>query len=129
MHATAGWVLKRLPVPNSPIHPIAWKGCSPKFAKRMRREVPKLGHVSCKATVALALEGYDTHVSIRVRRCRCPIGKEIMSAPPATRQPAPRSALRRLVARHPVAAFLAMAYTFICIVALPPVRAHTDFLP
>jgi len=54
---------------------------------------------------------------------------EIMSAPPATRQPAPRSALRRLVARHPVAAFLVMAYTFICIVALPPVRAHTDILP
>src|SRR5215204_4014145 len=54
---------------------------------------------------------------------------EIMSAPPAMRQPAPRSALRRLVARHPVAAFLVMAYTFICIVALPPVRAHTDILP
>jgi membrane protease YdiL (CAAX protease family) len=52
-----------------------------------------------------------------------------MSAPPATRQPAPRSALRRLVARHPVAAFLVMAYTFICLVALPPVRAHTDILP
>ena len=34
-----------------------------------------------------------------------------MSAPPATRQPAPRSALRRLVARHPVAAFLIMVYT------------------
>src|SRR5215203_5637929 len=74
---------------------------------------------------------YDTHVSITVGRCRCLIGREgeIMSAPPATRQPAPRSALRRLVARHPVAAFLVMAYTFICIVALPPVRAHTDILP
>src|SRR5215208_3469279 len=54
---------------------------------------------------------------------------EIMSAPPAMRQPAPRSALRRLVARHPVAAFLVMAYTFICLVALPPVRTHTDILP
>jgi membrane protease YdiL (CAAX protease family) len=44
-------------------------------------------------------------------------------------RPAPRSALRRLVARHPVAAFLVMAYTFICLVALPPVRTHTDILP
>ena len=52
-----------------------------------------------------------------------------MSAPPAMGQPAPRSALRRLVARHPVAAFLVMAYTFICLVALPPVRTHTDILP
>jgi len=52
-----------------------------------------------------------------------------MSAPPATRRPAPRSALSRLVARHPVAAFLVMAYTAICLVALPPVRAHTDILP
>ena len=52
-----------------------------------------------------------------------------MSAPPAMGRPAPRSALRRLVARHPVAAFLVMAYTFICLVALPPVRTHTDILP
>ena len=52
-----------------------------------------------------------------------------MSVPSATRQPAPRSALRRLVARHPVAAFLVMVYSLICIVALPPVRAHTDILP
>ena len=31
-----------------------------------------------------------------------------MSTPTATQQPAPHSALRRLVARHPVAAFLVM---------------------
>ena len=52
-----------------------------------------------------------------------------MPVPPAKRQPAPRSALRRLVARHPVAAFLVMTYSVNCIVALPPVRAHTDILP
>jgi uncharacterized protein len=52
-----------------------------------------------------------------------------MSVPNATRQPAPRSALRRLMARRPVASYLVMAYTVICVVALPPVRAHTDILP
>jgi len=41
----------------------------------------------------------------------------------------PHSALRRLVARHPVAAFLVMAYAVICAVALPPVRTHLDILP
>jgi hypothetical protein len=34
-----------------------------------------------------------------------------MAVPTATQQPAPHSALRRLVARHPVAAFLVMVYT------------------
>ncbi len=52
-----------------------------------------------------------------------------MSVSAAAPQPAPHSTLRRLVIRHPVAAFLVMAYTFICLVALPPVRAHTDILP
>jgi hypothetical protein len=33
-----------------------------------------------------------------------------MTAPAVTPQPAPHSALRRLVARHPVAAFLVMVY-------------------
>jgi membrane protease YdiL (CAAX protease family) len=52
-----------------------------------------------------------------------------MSTPTATKQPAPHSALRRLVARHPVAAFLVMAYAVECAVALPPVRTHLDILP
>src|SRR5215207_9128011 len=52
-----------------------------------------------------------------------------MSAPPATRQPAPRSALRRLVARHPVAAFLIMVYTVNTAVALVPVLTRRDILP
>src|SRR5215207_1912463 len=52
-----------------------------------------------------------------------------MSAPPATRQPAPRSALRRLVARHPVAAFLIMVYTVNAAVALVPVLTRRDILP
>jgi len=34
-----------------------------------------------------------------------------MSTSTATQQPAPHSALRRLVARHPVAAFLVIAYS------------------
>src|SRR5829696_5914361 len=52
-----------------------------------------------------------------------------MSAPPATRQPAPRSALRRLVARHPVAAFLVMVFTVNTAVALVPVLTWRDILP
>ncbi len=53
-----------------------------------------------------------------------------MSTHPVTQQKTvPHSALRRLVARHPVAAFLVMAYAVICAVALPPVRTHLDILP
>jgi len=47
-----------------------------------------------------------------------------MSTSTATQQPAPHSALRRLVARHPVAAFLVMAYTVYFAFALPPVRTY-----
>jgi uncharacterized protein len=52
-----------------------------------------------------------------------------MSVPAATRQPAPRSALRRLVVRHPVAAFLVMVYTVNSTVALVPVLTRRDILP
>jgi membrane protease YdiL (CAAX protease family) len=52
-----------------------------------------------------------------------------MSTRTATPQPAPHSALRRLVARHPVAAFLVMVYTVCCAFALPPVRTRLDILP
>jgi membrane protease YdiL (CAAX protease family) len=52
-----------------------------------------------------------------------------MSAPTSTQQPAPHSALGSLVARHPVASFLVMVYTVNTVVALPPVRTHTDILP
>jgi len=52
-----------------------------------------------------------------------------MSTPTATQQPATHSALRRLVARHPVAAFLVMAYIVESAFALPPVRAPLDILP
>lgn len=45
-----------------------------------------------------------------------------MTTPIALEQPAPHSALRRLVARHPVAAFLIMAYTITPVFTLPPVR-------
>jgi membrane protease YdiL (CAAX protease family) len=44
----------------------------------------------------------------------------------AAQQGAPRSALRRLIARHPVAAFLAMAYTITSAFYLPAVRALLD---
>ena len=47
-----------------------------------------------------------------------------MTTPIALEQPAPHSALRRLVARHPVAAFLVMAYTITPVFTLPPVRAR-----
>ena len=52
-----------------------------------------------------------------------------MAVPAATPQPAPRSALRRLVARHPVAAFLAMVYAVNCALALVPVLTGRDILP
>jgi len=41
-----------------------------------------------------------------------------MSTLTATQQPAAHSALRRLVARHPVAAFLIMAYTVTVTIAV-----------
>lgn len=47
-----------------------------------------------------------------------------MSTTTPTQQPAPYSTLRRLVARHPVAAFLVMAYTVYFAFALPPVRTY-----
>jgi membrane protease YdiL (CAAX protease family) len=52
-----------------------------------------------------------------------------MSEPAATPQPAPRSALRRLVARHPVAAFLIMVYAVNVAVALSPLLTRRDILP
>jgi uncharacterized protein len=51
-----------------------------------------------------------------------------MSSPP-TQQPAPHSALRRLVAQHPVATFLVMVYTVNCAVALVPLLTRRDILP
>jgi uncharacterized protein len=52
-----------------------------------------------------------------------------MTGPVATRQPAPHSALRRLVVRHPVAVFLVMVYTVSSAVALVPVLTRRDILP
>jgi uncharacterized protein len=52
-----------------------------------------------------------------------------MSTPATTQQPAPHSALRRLVAQHPVAAFLVMVYTVNCAVALVPLLRRRDILP
>src|SRR5688500_8456996 len=52
-----------------------------------------------------------------------------MTAPTATRQPPPHSGLRRLVARHPVAAFLVMVYTVNTAVAVVPVLTRRDLLP
>jgi membrane protease YdiL (CAAX protease family) len=52
-----------------------------------------------------------------------------MSVPAATRQPTPHSALRRLVAHHPVAAFLVMVYTVNIAVALSPLLTRRDILP
>jgi membrane protease YdiL (CAAX protease family) len=51
-----------------------------------------------------------------------------MTTPIALEQAAPHSALRRLVARHPVAAFLIMAYTITPVFTLPPVRARLGIL-
>ena len=52
-----------------------------------------------------------------------------MSTPTAIQQPAPHSALRRLVARHPVAAFLVMVYAVNIAIALPAVRTYLPSLP
>ena len=53
-----------------------------------------------------------------------------MTAPAATPQPTPHySALRRLVARHPVAAFLVMVYTINTAGALSPLLTRRDILP
>jgi membrane protease YdiL (CAAX protease family) len=52
-----------------------------------------------------------------------------MSEPTTTEQPTPHSALRRLVARHPVAAFLVMVYSVNTAVALVPVLTRRDILP
>jgi hypothetical protein len=49
-----------------------------------------------------------------------------MSTPPAPLQPAPHSALRRLVARHPVAAFLSMAYAVTVTLAVVELRTQAD---
>ena len=46
-----------------------------------------------------------------------------MSTPATIQQSASPSALRRLVARHPVAAFLIMAYAITSTFTLPPIRA------
>jgi membrane protease YdiL (CAAX protease family) len=52
-----------------------------------------------------------------------------VSVPASTQQPAPFSAPRRLVARHPVAAFLAMVYAVNIAVALSPLLTRRDMLP
>lgn len=53
-----------------------------------------------------------------------------MATPVATRQPAPHySTSRRLVARHPVAAFLVMVYIVSTAVAMVPVLTRRDILP
>ena len=52
-----------------------------------------------------------------------------MSTPAAIQQSAPSSALRRLVARHPVAAFLVMVYAVNIAIALPAVRTQLPSLP
>jgi uncharacterized protein len=52
-----------------------------------------------------------------------------MAVPAATQQPAPHSALRRLVARHPVATFLVMVYAVNCAVALSSFLTRRDILP
>jgi membrane protease YdiL (CAAX protease family) len=53
-----------------------------------------------------------------------------MTVPAATPQSAPHySALRRLVARHPVAAFLVMVYAVNTAVALSPLLTRRDILP
>src|SRR5688500_7400242 len=50
--------------------------------------------------------------------------KLIMSTPAAIQQPTPHSALRRLVARHPVATFLIMSFTVSITIAF--VRLQTN---
>src|SRR3990172_1297510 len=53
----------------------------------------------------------------------------MMSTSTATQHPAPLSIIRRLLARHPVAAFLVMAYTVSFAFTLTPIRAQLDILP
>lgn len=52
-----------------------------------------------------------------------------MTTPTATQQPAHHSAFRRLVARHPVAAFLVMVYAVSIVSVLPSVRTPPGSLP
>ena len=52
-----------------------------------------------------------------------------MTAPAAARKPALHSALRRLLVRHPVAAFLVMVYVVSSSVALVPFLTRRDVLP
>lgn len=52
-----------------------------------------------------------------------------MSTPTATQQLARHSALRRLVARHPVAAFLIMVYAVTYALGLSPFLTQVDILP
>src|SRR5207248_10426949 len=52
-----------------------------------------------------------------------------MSTRSTTLRPAPHSALRRLVARHPVAAFLVMVYAVNIVLLLPPVLTRHDIWP
>jgi membrane protease YdiL (CAAX protease family) len=52
-----------------------------------------------------------------------------MSSHTSTQQPAPQSALRRLIARHPVTAFLVMVFAVNTAVALVPVLTRRDILP
>jgi CAAX protease family protein len=52
-----------------------------------------------------------------------------MSTPAAIQQPAPPSTLSRLVARHPVAAFLIMAYTVSIAIAFVRLRTNGDIDP
>jgi uncharacterized protein len=52
-----------------------------------------------------------------------------MSEPTTTEQSTDHSALRRVVARHPVAAFLIMVYAVNTAVALVPVLTRRDILP
>ena len=49
-----------------------------------------------------------------------------MSTPAAIQQPAPHSAFRRLVARHPVATFLIMAFTVSITIAFVRLRTNGD---
>jgi uncharacterized protein len=52
-----------------------------------------------------------------------------VTVPAASPQPAPHSALRRLVARHPVAAFLIMYFAFTYLSALVPFLTQRVILP
>jgi membrane protease YdiL (CAAX protease family) len=52
-----------------------------------------------------------------------------VTVPAATPQPAPNSAHRRLVGRHPVVAFLVMVYAVNVAVALSPLLTRRDILP